>query len=285
MKIVCSLFAAFAMLIGVACAPAAAFERGEPMNVASFNLRYDNPQDGPNAWPARREMVKALIRHHEFDIVGTQEGLAGQVADLAQMEEFDHVGVGRDDGKQAGEHSAIFFRKSRFALLDKGDFWLSETPDRPSLGWDATCCHRIVSWARLRERASGRVLYVFSAHFDHEGVVARRASSELLLRKIAEIGRGEPAICVGDFNSTPDTPQMRAMATTMRDAYRVSSTPPYGPIGTYHGFRMDAPLQDRIDYVFVDRHFEVLKYAALGDSLHGRYPSDHHPVVARVQFR
>jgi len=285
MKIVFSLFAAFAMLIGVACAPAVAFERGEPMNVASFNLRYDNPQDGPNAWPARKEMVKALIRYHEFDIVGTQEGLAGQVADLAQMEEFDHVGVGRDDGKQAGEHSAIFFRKSRFALLDKGDFWLSETPDRPSLGWDATCCHRIVSWARLRERASGRVLYVFSAHFDHEGVVARRASSELLLRKIAEISRGEPAICTGDFNSTPDTPQMRAMATTMRDAYQVSRTPPYGPVGTYNGFRLDAPRRDRIDYIYVDRHFEVLKYAALGDSLHGGYPSDHHPVVARVQFR
>lgn len=285
MKIVFSLFAAFAMLIGVACAPAVAFERGEPMNVASFNLRYDNPQDGPNAWPARKEMVKALIRYHEFDIVGTQEGLAGQVADLARMEEFDHVGVGRDDGKQAGEHSAIFFRKSRFALLDKGDFWLSETPDRPSLGWDATCCHRIVSWARLRERASGRVLYVFSAHFDHEGVVARRASSELLLRKIAEISRGEPAICTGDFNSTPDTPQMRAMATTMRDAYQVSRTPPYGPVGTYNGFRLDAPRRDRIDYIYVDRHFEVLKYAALGDSLHGGYPSDHHPVVARVQFR
>lgn len=285
MKIIYSLFAAFAMLIGVACAPAAAFERGEPMNVASFNLRYDNPQDGPNAWPARKEMVKALIRHHEFDIVGTQEGLAGQVADLAAMEEFDHVGVGRDDGKQAGEHSAIFFRKSRFALLDKGDFWLSETPDRPSLGWDATCCHRIVSWARLRERASGRVLYVFSAHFDHEGVVARRASSELLLRKIAEISRGEPAICTGDFNSTPDTPQMRAMATTMRDAYQVSRTPPYGPVGTYNGFRLDAPMRDRIDYIYVDRHFEVLKYAALGDSLRGRYPSDHHPVVARIDFR
>lgn len=285
MKIIFSLFAAFAMLIGVAAAPAAAFEPAAPMNVASFNLRYDNPQDGPNAWPARKEMVKALIRYHEFDIVGTQEGLAGQVADLATMEEFDHVGVGRDDGKQAGEHSAIFFRKSRFALLDKGDFWLSETPDRPSLGWDATCCHRIVSWARLRERASGRVLYVFSAHFDHEGVVARRASADLLLRKIAEISRGEPAICMGDFNSTPDTPQMQAMEETMRDAYQTSRMPPYGPVGTYNGFRFDAPMRDRIDYVFVDRHFEVLTYAALSDSLQGRYPSDHHPVVARVIFR
>ncbi|WP_229414976.1 endonuclease/exonuclease/phosphatase family protein [Massilia aurea] len=273
-----SLFTALAVLVGSAAAAA-------PMNVASFNLRYNNPQDGPNAWPARKELVKALIRHHAFDIVGTQEGLAGQVADLARMEEFDHVGVGRDDGKQAGEHSAIFYRKSRFALLDKGDFWLSETPERPSLGWDATCCNRIVSWAKLRELGNGRVFYVFSAHFDHEGVVARRASADLLLRKIAEISRGEAAICVGDFNSTPDTPQMQVMAKAMRDAFQVSQTPPYGPVGTYQGFRFDAPMLDRIDYVYVDTHFEVLKYAALSDSLHGRFPSDHHPVVARVEFR
>lgn len=279
MKSLVSLFVLLATLLGTAPALAA------PMNVASFNLRYDNPKDGPNAWPARKEMVKALIRYHEFDIVGTQEGLAGQVAELASMEEFDHVGVGRDDGKQAGEHSAIFFRKSRFELLGKGDFWLSETPDRPSLGWDATCCNRIVSWAKLRERSNNKVLYVFSAHFDHEGVIARRASADLLLSKIAEISRGEPAICVGDFNSTPETPQMQAMATTMRDAYRVSQTPPYGPAGTYNGFRLDALARDRIDYVFVDRHFEVLRYAALSDSLGGRTPSDHHPVVARVRFK
>jgi len=256
-----------------------------PISVATYNLRYNNPADGPNAWPARRDMVTALIRYHGFDIVGTQEALADQVADLARMEEFDHVGVGRDDGKNAGEHSAIFFRKSRFALLDKGDFWLSETPERPSRGWDATCCNRLVSWARLRERASGRTLFVFSAHFDHEGEVARRASSALLLRKVAAIASTEPAIVVGDFNSTPDTPQMQAMASTMRDAYRVSLAPPYGPTGTYNGFRLDAPLTDRIDYIFVDAHAEVLDYAVLTDARDRRYPSDHHPVVARVRLR
>jgi len=275
------------LLLGLAWAPAApaAPAASAPFNVATYNLRYNNPGDGPNAWPARKEAVKALIRYHEFDIVGTQEGLAGQIADLALMEEFDHVGVGRDDGKHAGEHSAIFFRKSRFALLDKGDFWLSETPDRPSLGWDATCCHRLASWARLRDRASKRAFFVFSVHFDHEGEQARRASADLVLRKIAEIARGEPAICVGDFNSTPDTVQMRTMAAAMRDAARVSKAAPYGPSGTYNGFRLDAPMTERIDYIFVDRHVEVLKYAVLSDSVERRYPSDHHPVVARVVFR
>ncbi|WP_332852272.1 endonuclease/exonuclease/phosphatase family protein [Duganella sp. S19_KUP01_CR8] len=275
------LFSLFAMLLAIACAPAVA----APINVATYNLRYNHAEDGANAWPARKEMVKALIRYHEFDIFGTQEGLADQIADLAQMKEFDHVGVGRDDGKTAGEHSAIYFRKSRFALLGKGDFWLSETPDRPSFGWDATCCHRLASWARLRERASGRSFYVFSVHFDHQGEQARRASADLVLRKIAEIAHGEPAICVGDFNSTPETVQMQTMAKAMRDAFRVSAAPPYGPVGTFNDFHLDAAMTERIDYIFVDRHFDVQKYAVLSDSLDRRYPSDHHPVVARVNLK
>ncbi len=278
-----SRFLACAALILMAWTPAAS--AAEPFNVATYNLRYNNPGDGPNAWPARKDAVMALVRYHEFDVFGTQEGLAGQIADLAQMAEFDHVGVGRDDGRQAGEHSAIFFRKSRFALLGKGDFWLSETPDRPSFGWDATCCHRLASWARLRDRTNNRVFYVFSVHFDHEGEQARRASADLVLRKIAEIARGAPAICVGDFNSTPETVQIQAMAKTMRDAREASQSPPYGPVGTFNAFRLDAAMQDRIDYIFVDRHAEVLKYAVLSDSVDRRYPSDHHPVVARVVLK
>ena len=278
---------ALAMLLSVVwtTAASAASPSPAPINVATYNLRNSGANDGPNAWPARKDMVKALIRYHEFDILGTQEGLPDQIADLAHMEEFDHVGVGRDDGKSAGEHSAIFFRKSRFSLLGKGDFWLSETPDRPSFGWDARCCHRLVSWARLRDRSSSRVLFVFSLHFDHEGELARRASADLVLRKIAEIARGEPAICVGDFNSTPETVQMQTMAKAMRDAFRVSKAPPYGPGGTFNGFHRDAAPAERIDYIFVDRYFDVLKYAALSDSLDQRYPSDHFPVVARVVFK
>jgi endonuclease/exonuclease/phosphatase family metal-dependent hydrolase len=267
--------------LAASAAPAAS----APINVATYNLRNSHADDGRNAWPARKDMVKALIRYHEFDIFGTQEAYDDQIADLAQMDEFDHVGVGRDDGKNAGEHSTIFYRKSRFALLDKGDFWLSETPDRPSFGWDARCCHRLATWARLRDRTTARVLVVFSVHFDHEGEVARRASAALMLRKIAEIARGEPAICVGDFNSTPDTVQIGAMSKAMRDARMASKTPPYGPAATFNDFHLDRAPTERIDYVFVDRHFDVLKYAALSDTLDQRYPSDHFPVVARVVLK
>lgn len=254
------------------------------ITVATYNLRYNTPQDGINAWPHRREAVKALVRYHEFDIFGTQEALADQIADLASMGEYGHVGVGRDDGKAAGEHSAIFFLKERFALQQHGDFWLSETPDRPSLGWDAKCCNRITSWARLRDGQTGKTFFVFSTHFDHEGVVARRESAKLLVRRINEIAGESPVICVGDFNATPGSEPILTMQGALRDAYAVSLAAPYGPVGTYNGFKLDAPMINRIDYIFVSPNVKVLRYAVLSDSVDGRYPSDHHPVVARISL-
>ena len=118
------------------------------LNVATYNLRYDNPDDGKNVWVARRDAMRALVRYHEFDLWGTQEGLSNQLNDLGTLTEYAHVGAGRDDGKDAGEHSAIFYRRERFALEDHGDFWFSTTPDKPSMGWDARCCKRIATWAQ-----------------------------------------------------------------------------------------------------------------------------------------
>jgi endonuclease/exonuclease/phosphatase family metal-dependent hydrolase len=256
-----------------------------PFNAATWNLRLDLASDGPNAWPQRREMAKALILYHEFDLLGTQEGLINQVRDLEALPGFARVGVGRDDGQEAGEHAAIFYRQARFALLDHGDFWLSPTPDVPSLGWDARCCKRLATWARLRDVANNQVFYVYSVHFDHEGEVARRESAKLMLQKMAQIADRlgpAPIVCLGDFNSTPDTPQIRTMAGTLRDARAISATPPYGPEGTFNGFKLDAPMAERIDYVFVSPGVRVLKYGVLSDSLHRRYPSDHHPVVVRL---
>lgn len=255
----------------------------ESITVATYNVRYDTQND-IHAWSTRREAVKALVRYHELDVFGTQEALAHQIDDLANMDEYAYVGVGRDDGKRAGEHSAIFYRRSRFEVVQHGDFWLSETPDRPSLGWDAKCCRRLTSWVQLRDKHRGNVFFVFSAHLDHEGVVARRESAKLLARKIQQIARDAPVICVGDFNATPGTEPIETMTSFLRDARRVSMTPPYGPIGTYNAFQLDAPLQDRIDYIFVSANVRVLRYAVLTDSIERRYPSDHLPVVARISF-
>jgi endonuclease/exonuclease/phosphatase family metal-dependent hydrolase len=254
------------------------------LNVASYNLRFDNPQDGKNVWPARRDAMRALVRYHGFDLWGTQEGLENQLADLDALNEYARVGVGRDDGKQAGEHSAIFYRRERFVLEDHGDFWLSATPDKPSMGWDARCCKRLVTWARLRDKPSGQVFVVLNAHFDHEGVVARRESARLLVERGRALAGALPLIVLGDFNSTPDSEVYATISAALRDARAISQTPAYGPLQTFNDFNTSKPPEERIDYIFLSPQWQVLRYAVLTDSIDARYPSDHFPVVARVRL-
>lgn len=261
---------------------AAAQKSAAPITVASYNLRLNTPSDSLNAWPHRKENVKALIRYHEFDIFGTQEGFIEQLRDIAELSEYAFTGKGRDDGKEAGEHSAIFYRKDRFRLLQSGDFWLSETPDKPGKGWDATCCNRICSWGKFRDLHTKREFYFFSVHFDHRGVVARQESGKLMVKKIKEIAGNSTVICVGDFNSTPETQQIVELQTILKDSYKVTQQPPYGPEGTTNGFKFDAPMKRRIDYIFVTEPVKVLKYAVLTDAKDQRYPSDHQPVVIKA---
>jgi endonuclease/exonuclease/phosphatase family metal-dependent hydrolase len=257
-------------------------QKNNPVIIATYNLRYNNPGDSLNAWPNRKENVKALIGFHEFDIFGTQEGLIDQIKDIAELNEYAYLGKGRDDGKEAGEHSAIFYKKSRFQLLQSGDFWLSETPDKPGKGWDATCCNRICSWAKFKDLQTKKDFYFFCVHFDHQGVIARKESGKLMVKKIKEIAGNSTAICVGDFNSTPETEQIAAMQTILKDARQVSQTVPYGPEGTFNAFKFDAPMKTRIDYIFVSPSIKVLKYGVLTDAKNQRYPSDHQPVMVKV---
>lgn len=276
--------ALLAILGALMALPACYAAENAPINVATYNLRLNTAADGENAWAQRREAVKALIRYHEFDVFGTQEALPDQIADLEALSEYAHVGVGRDDGKQAGEHSAIFYRVARFDLLAHGDFWFSETPERPSKGWDARCCNRLASWARLRDRRSGRTLAVVSVHFDHEGLVARRESARLLLKWLAQQDAADALIALGDFNSTPETEQIVLMQGALSDARETTLAPPYGPVGTFNGFTMGRVPDQRIDYIFLGPGLRVLKYAVLTDSDGRHYPSDHFPVAARIQF-
>lgn len=260
----------------------------EPWRLATYNLRLNLASDGPNAWPQRREQVLALIRHHEWDVFGTQEGLPDQIRDLETLAGFERIGVGRDDGAQRGEHAAIFVRRARFEVLRSGTFWLSETPDQPSKGWDARCCHRIVTWVALRDRQMPQAVpfYVFNTHFDHEGVVARRESAKLLLARRAEIAGDAPTLVIGDFNAAPGSEPVQILRRELLDARDTSRTPPYGPEGTFNGFHINAPLpvQERIDHIFHTRGIEVLKWAALTDSRQGRYPSDHLPVQVLLRL-
>lgn len=257
----------------------------KPIVVATYNLRQNNPKDGINAWPNRKETVKSLVQFHEFDIYGTQEGFLEQLKDLCEVDGFAFTGHGREDGKDKGEHSAIFYKRDRFKLLDSGDFWLRENPDEPGLGWDATCCNRICSWGKFKDSETSKIFFFFSVHFDHQGVVARIESGNLMVKKIKETAGNYPTICVGDFNSLPDTKQIKIMQTLLKDCKQASITPPYGPQGSFNNFNFDSPLNELIDYIFVSPRIEVLKYGILTDNHDRRYPSDHLPVVSKIVIK
>jgi endonuclease/exonuclease/phosphatase family metal-dependent hydrolase len=266
------------LCVSLLCISCMAQKEGE-IRVASYNLRCNTASDSINAWPNRKENVKALVLYHDLDIFGTQEGFIEQLKDLGEMPGYAFTGKGRDAGTETGEHSAIFYRTSRFKVLESGDFWLRETPEEPGLGWDATCCNRICSWAKFADNQTRKEFYFFNVHFDHQGVIARRESGKLMAKKIAEITGGQPVVCTGDFNSTPETEQILTMRSLLNDSYEITRMPPYGPVGTFNGFKFDARLTNRIDYVFVSKTFTVLKYAVLTDAKDRRYPSDHLPVV------
>ncbi len=256
------------------------------LNIATYNLRMDTPRDGENSWPNRKEMVKELIQFHDFDVFGTQEGFIHQINDILEVEAYNYVGVGRDDGKDAGEHSAIFYKKDRFTVLDKGNYWLSETPEVPGKGWDATCCNRICSWAKFKDKVTGKDFYFFNVHYDHEGKEARRESSKLMISKIKSIAGKLPFFCTGDFNATPESEPIQIIYNdgTLIDSYKITKQPPYGPEGTFQGFKLATRDKGRIDYIFVSKDIKVDKHGVLTDMNHNRFPSDHFPVMVNATF-
>ena len=260
----------------------------QQMNIVSFNIRYNTANDGINAWPNRIEMVNGLLLFHEAEIFGLQEALYNQILDIQNgLPEYEWFGVGRDDGEKGGEFSPIFYNKSKFILYDHGTFWLSPTPDVPSKGWDAAL-NRIVTWGRFQSKVTGKQFLVLNTHFDHRGTEARKNSALLIEEKIREMTRNKnlPVILTGDFNLTPDQEPIILLKRFMRDSFEVTEEPPYGPVGTYNGFKMDADLTSRrIDYIFVHGGIDVLKYAALTDFKDYRFPSDHLPVFAKVVLK
>ncbi|HHT29347.1 endonuclease/exonuclease/phosphatase family protein [Petrimonas mucosa] len=259
---------------------------GKELIIASYNLRMDTPSDGENSWSHRKEMVKELIRFYDFDIVGTQEGFKHMLNDILELGNYAYVGVGRDDGQDAGEHSAILYRKDRFEVLESGNFWYSETPEVPGKGWDAVCCNRICSWAKFKERRTGTSFFVFNSHFDHQGKEARKNSSLLLIRKIKEIAGDATVFVTGDFNAVPDAEPIRLIHESglLLDSYEVTEEPPYGTVGTFNSYRLDSPVKNRIDYIWVTHNVKVKKYGVLNDLPYFRFPSDHFPVMIKAEI-
>lgn len=252
----------------------------------TFNLRYANTHDSANLWANRAPLVASLLRFHQFDLFGTQEGYRNQLNDIQKsLPEFDYYGAGRDDGKEKGEHSAIFYRRDRFKLLNKGDFWLSETPDQPSLGWDATCCNRICTWVQLQDRKTGKKFYFFNTHFDHQGKIARVESSKLILQRINNIAGSEPVLLTGDFNGNRQSEWYLNIARSgvLKDSYTLVNFP-YENNGTFQNFGRSLGSNSVIDHIFVSKHFLITRWGILSDSFHGKFPSDHFPVLADINL-
>ena len=264
-----------------------------PLRVMTFNIRYDTPNDGPNAWPHRRDWVAALIRYHEADAIGVQEALVHMLEELdARLPGFARVGVGRSDGRQAGEFSAILYRTARLDLLESGTFWLSPTPEAAgSKGWDAAI-ERVATWARFRDRATGCSHIHLNTHFDHVGVIARRESALLIRQRLGAMAGGLPVVVTGDVNADPASEPYRILTTdsagvpgpVLRDAFAVSREGHYGPTSTWTAFRAIEPGR-RIDYILVSADVGVGKHAILPDRWDDRFPSDHLPVLASLEIR
>ena len=255
------------------------------IRVMTFNIRYDNPADGQNAWSHRKENVGTMLKYYEPDILGAQEVLHNQLKDIKKMLPlYGHVGVGRTDGKKGGEYCSLLFKKDRFDLLDSGNFSLSEQPNKIGIkAWDAAC-ERIVTWAILKDKKSGKEITVFNTHFDHIGAIARKESSKLLLSFIETLAGNRPVIVTGDFNGTSDSEAIRILTEKkyLKDARSLSPIV-YGPIYSFHDFgRMEESEKSLIDFIFVRGDVKVKKYRVIEDSSCG-FLSDHNPIEIYVE--
>lgn len=263
------------------------------LRVISYNIRNGNAPDGDNRWPQRKTRVVNLFMRYQPDLIGLQEVLPTQLADLmTQLPDFDWLGVGRDDGHHGGEHTLIGYRRRRLSSMQSDSFWLSPTPDRVgSIGWDASY-PRIATWASLLDQETGTAFLHLNTHFDHRGAQARLESAHLLRRFLATPPAALPVIVTGDFNCTADTPPYYALTTDplidgphLSDAMIISAVPHHGPVATTNS-NFSNPLRDKIDYIFCHpcARVQVLRHAVLTDQWDGVYPSDHLPVLADIMF-
>lgn len=282
------------------------------MAVATYNLRNANHSDSVagNGWGQRLPYIAGIIRFHGFEIFGTQEGLHHQLQELKSLlPGYDYIGIGRDDGVKAGEHSAIFYDTAKFEVMEHGDFWLSENTDFPNKGWDAEL-PRICTWGRFKDLATGSEFKFYNLHQDHRGVEARKESVKLILRKIKEDPDNLPVIVTGDFNVDQNSEPYKILMSDgmLVDSYDTAAFR-YAPNGTANGFSADRISGSRIDHVLLSSQFKVLKYGVLTDTYrseenpgsdvvknknfpheisfrksHARVPSDHFPVKVIVDL-
>ena len=299
----------------------------QQMLVGSYNIRYKNANDSISGevWTKRCQVICDQVNFMAPDIFGTQEVLYVKLQDMKNaLDGYDFIGIGRDDGKRGGEHEAIFYKKDKLQLLDHGDFWLSETPDKPGLGWDAVCI-RICTWGKFavkaqkeqrhglfnrRKKDPQQVFYFFNLHMDHVGVVARREAAKLVVAKVREIAQGAPVFVTGDFNvdQNDEIYTIFTKSGLLKDSYDVARIR-FAENGTFNAFKTNYFTNSRIDHVFVSPNTKVEAYGVFTnsywtpdddpddnlkandapqqisfDTYIRHNPSDHYPVFVKVKL-
>jgi len=261
------------------------------LNVMSFNIRYDNPEDSLNNWKYRKDAACRTIKDYNVDILGTQEVLANQLEDMKLcLSSYNAIGVGRGDGINKGEYSALFYKKDKFNVSDSGTFWLSETPDvAGSKGWDGAC-ERIATWAILEDITTRKKVFAINTHLDHIGKEARIKGVTLVLEKISELGKGLPIILTGDFNARPDSEIIKFITGKDTDNSLISTRDhainKSDKEWTFHAFgKLPEERRSYLDYIFVNKETEVLEYKVAEEKLDDVYLSDHMPVFARIAIK
>lgn len=265
-------------------------EAAPPLKIASYNIQYDNIKDTVNTWAKRLPGVVSVFNKYQFDVVGAQEPYLAQLNDLMpKIPDYAYIGInilgGTDILKR--HYTPILYKKDKFDVLDWGTFWFSETPDVPGKGWDAHSA-RICTWAKFKEKKSGKAFFFFNIHFDHKGIIARRESPKLLLAKIKEIAAGYPVFTMGDFNTNQHTENYKTMneSGVVKDSYHIAKKMLNREIPTFNGYRAELKGSNRIDHIYVSLNPEIKikSYRILTDSYKGIYPSDHFPVLIEAEL-
>ncbi len=263
------------------------YGKAQSLSVMTYNIRLNVAVDGENAWPMRKEFLTSQIQFYDPDIFGVQEVTPGQVIDISTfLPQYSQLGIGRD-GVGKGESSNIYYKKSRFIIKESNTFWLSETPNKISKGWDAAF-NRVCTYALMKDKKSKKLLWVFNTHLDHIGEEARTKSIELILSKIAALNTKKYTVLfMGDFNSEPDTERILNLKKAMNDCRDISEEKPFGPNGTFNDFNHNLAVTKLIDYIFISKNsnLKVKKHAVLSDSKDLKYPSDHLPVYVCLSYK
>lgn len=256
----------------------------QSISFMSYNIRYDNPNDKENNWHHRKQELSKLITYYHPDFLGTQEGLSHQIEYLDnQLKNYDRIGVGREDGKQKGEYTAIFYDATKFDLLKKETFWLSETSNKVSVGWDAAL-ERICTYGEFKNKKTNEIIHVFNAHFDHQGEKSREMSVKLILDKVKEYTQESSKVVVmGDFNSLPSDKPISIFRKFFQNGYSFQKEFLYGPEGTFNDFELDYSLKYRLDYIFL-KNFSINTYRHIDDRrMNNLWVSDHLPVFVTTK--